>query len=312
MRHVVTVLFLALALVASPEAFAKAGKGGSFGSRGTRTYDRPMERSVAPPAPSQPSTAQPMYNPNTLGQQPMAAAAMPAAGGFFQRNPFMGGIMGGLVGAGIGSMLFGHSPAMAAASGASPVGSMLGTLFQFALIGGLIWLAVRFFRRRAEGVPAAGSMAPRREMLGQAGGGAQPRTEREFEPTDEDRQAFGEILVGVQKAWTEGNAVALSRLATPEIGSWLSEDLASDASRGLRNMVTDVELRKGDVLEAWREGEREYVTTVLTFAALDYVVRVDDDSLVEGSKTDPVETTEAWTFTRTRGGRWLLSAIERE
>ena len=337
MRHKLFAVLLTLlvALSMGADAWARAGKGSSMGSRGSRTYDRPIERTVTPPpatpaptrpgveqAPlSQPGAAQPMYNPGAVRQpgmaaQPMAPAAQPS---FFQRNPMMAGVLGGLVGAGIGSMLFGNSPALAAASDAAPGASFVGLLLQVALIGGLAWLAFRFFRRRSEQqpVPAGAPMGGhyQREapsaVPGNAGAAANMRrVEKEFEVSDDDQNAFTQLIAGVQKAWSDGNPVALRQYATPEVVGWIGEDLARDQSRGVRNVVEDVQLLKGDVTETWRDGELEYATAVISFSAKDYVVRLADNEVVEGDAVHAVETTEAWTFVRSAGGKWLLSAIE--
>lgn len=320
MRHKILSVFLCLlvALSLASESWAKAGRGSSLGSRGTRTYDRPMERTVTPPpAPTaqspavQPGAQQPMYNPGVVRQPGMAAAPMAAQQpGFFQRNPMMGGLLGGLVGVGIGSMLFGHSSALAAASDAAPGASMLGTLLQVALIGGLVWLGFRMFRRRQQVAGGHAPMQQREAAYGAAPGAAQPRVEKEFELTAADQQAFGETLLGVQKAWSDGNPVALRRFATPEVVGWMSEDLARDQSNGVRNVIEDVTLVRGDITETWREEKLEYATAVMTFAAKDYMVGLSDERVVEGDPRNPVETTEAWTFARSPGGSWMLSAIE--
>src|SRR5256885_11467171 len=84
-----------------------------------------------------PSTASPGRQAPQAVPAPAPAAPV-AGGGFFQRHPFMTGLMGGFIGAGLAGMLFGHS---AMAADASPTGSMLGLLLQLALIGGLGYLA---------------------------------------------------------------------------------------------------------------------------------------------------------------------------
>ncbi|MFL5251531.1 MAG: Tim44 domain-containing protein, partial [Rhodopila sp.] len=93
----------ALALALSPGlAEARAGDGGSFGSRGSMTYSappttrtapssaQPMQRSMTPNAP------QPGYN-NNGGFAP----------GYQQSrgSSFTSGLLGGLIGAGIGGLL---------------------------------------------------------------------------------------------------------------------------------------------------------------------------------------------------------------
>lgn len=322
-RISVIATFLALLAVfaASADAWARAGRSSSMGSRGERTYDRPIERSVTPPPAAQPSVtqpgaSQPMYNPGTMRPAAPLGSPMAAQPGFFQRNPFLTGMLGGLAGVGIGSMLFGHSPALAAASEAAPAAGLLGTLFQVALIGGLIWLAVRLFQRRRQTAAgmAGDDLAPasyqREAAPASAPMIASNRVAKEFEIGADDQNSFTTIIQGVQKAWSDGNPVALRALVTPEVAGWMAEDLARDQSRGMRNVMEDVTLLKGDIGESWREGDVEYVTAVITFSARDYMVSLKDGSVVEGDPHRPVEASEAWTFRRAQSGPWVLSAIE--
>ena len=296
MRSIAVAVFLALILALASPAFAKMGSGKSFGSRGSRTIDRPIERSITPPpAPVLPPAAQPSLPPPL----PMA----PAGG-----SSFLSGMAGGLLGAGLGSMLFGHSPGWAAASEAQPGASLLGLILQLAMIGGLIWLVRRWFRsmvsRPAPAIPVLAA-APRMTAL------AAPRLDKQFEPNDADKQAFAAILENVQAAWSAGDIAALRHLATPEVVAWLAEDLTANASRGIRNVVDRIELQKGEVIEAWRDGGTEYATAVLTFAARDFSVAASTGQVVEGDPQARQSSTEAWTFLRVPGGHWLLSAVER-
>lgn len=339
-----------LALTGAGDALAKAGSssksgGGSFGSRGSRTYDAPMERTLAPPpaqtrpagpppapltaprpgavdsAPLAPGaaagTAGAAMRPATPMGTPMAPAAQP---GFFQRNPMMAGIAGGLLGAGIGSMLFGHSPALAAASDAAPGASMLGLLLQLAVIGGLVWLVFRLFRagRAGAGVGQTGgnpymrAAMPGTHMEPAFGSApAQPRIEREFDPSGTDQDAFTEILLAVQQAWSDGDPARLRRYATPEVVAFLSEDLSRNAADGLANKVENVTLLKGDVSESWSENGFDYLTAILTFSCRDFMVSLDTGAVVKGDPRAEVVHTEAWTFVRNSGGgRWMLSAVQ--
>jgi len=304
MRSVIVSVILALALALSPAAFAKMGSGKSFGSRGSRTIERPIERTITPPP--APSIAPP---PSVL---PAPSLAQPMAQpGVSQGNPFMAGMAGGLLGAGIGSMLFGHQPAYAAASEASPFGSLIGLILQLALVGGVIWLGVRLFRGATQAGGTSRSPvidAPYRVIPAPAP--PQPRVDKQFEPSDADKQAFGAILIEVQKAWTDGDIGALRQLATPEIVSWLADDLSRNASQGVRNVVDQIGLQKGEVIEAWRDGQIEFATAVLTFSARDFTIG-GGGALVAGDPNVPTLSSEAWTFLRAPGGRWLLSAVER-
>ena len=191
--------------------------------------------------------------------------------------------------------------------------SLFGLLLQLAVFGGLIWLGVRLFRSLTQtnsGGPGPVIAPPYRVMNGPAA--PKPaRIEKLFEPTDADKTAFGTILAGIQQAWSAGDIQALRQLATPEVVSWLADDLSRDASQGVRNIVDQVALLKGDVIESWRDGDVDYATAVLTFTSRDYTVRTDSGAVVDGNAQGTVESTEAWTFLRVPGGRWLLSAVER-
>src|SRR5260221_6272663 len=151
-RTLAVALLCAWVALAPSLAEARAGSSGaatSQGSRGSRTHSNdgaaPVRRSLTPtPSPTQPSIA------------PRPSPLAPAyGGGFMQQHPFMSGLMGGFIGAGLAGMLFGHSAYAADGSG---FGSMLGMLLQFAVIGGLVWLAVAFFPRPG-GLATAGPRA---------------------------------------------------------------------------------------------------------------------------------------------------------
>ena len=125
-----------------------------------------------------------------------------------------------------------------------------------------------------------------------------------------DFAAFEQILKDTQAAWTAQNMAALQNLATPEMVSYFADDLAEQTSRGVRNSVTDVRLLKGDLSEAWSEpGGREYATVAMHFGMID-VTRNAAGHVVEGNPNQPTTATELWTFMRSSGGRWILSAIQ--
>jgi predicted lipid-binding transport protein (Tim44 family) len=298
---VVSCAFLALA---PSLAEAAAGNSRSMGSRGSQTYNpapgtAPVERSITPrTAPQQPQYV------------PRPAPVSPMGGGFFSQHPFMTGLMGGFIGAGLAGMLFGHS---AYAADASPTGSMLGLLLQIALIGGLVYLGYRLFRRRFEPNAASAGQATYYTAEPVAGGMAAGAGRAVAGPpvtiADADYAAFGDLLLGIQSAWSKGDLAGLKRFATPEMLSYFAEELSRNASQGLENRVEHVTLVKGDLLEAWQEDGLEYATAQMRWSALDYMVRVDG-SAVSGTPAQAVEHTEAWTFVRSRGGHWLLSAIQ--
>lgn len=299
------VAFLCAWIALAPSlAEARAGSSSSMGSRGSRTYSnngaQSMQRSLTP----QPAPAQPQFAP-----RPYASPYGYGYGGGFGGHPFMTGFFGGLLGAGLAGMLFGHS---AWAADGSPFGSMLGMLLQFALIGGLIWLAISFFRRRG-GYALAGGAGGYPRSLGAAVAPA-VRDPVEIPISDADFDAWSGLLVGIQESWSRGDLASMRRYVTPEMLSYFSEELSRNASQGVENHVEQVNLLKGDLQEAWREGDLEYATARLRWGALDYMVRPaqpgQHEVIVSGDPAHPIEATEVWTFVRSRGGHWLLSAIQ--
>jgi predicted lipid-binding transport protein (Tim44 family) len=77
----------------------------------------------------------------------------------------------------------------------------------------------------------------------------------------------------------------------------------------VRNEVSDVRLLQGDLAQAWNEGDRDYATVAMRFSMID-VTRDASGRIVDGSPSEHVTATELWTFVRSRGGRWILSAIQ--
>ena len=295
-------LFFCLSLALTPSlADARAGSSSSgggkssssgMGSRGSRTYENndaaPVTRSMTPSNPSATS--------------PMGGTPSPAYGGgsFFQRHPFMTGLAGGF----LGSMLFSHLGGL---------GTGLGFLLTLLIIGGVIFFLVRllFGSRLAT---AGGGPMPRSLGAAEAPAAARFRG-RDTTVGDADLNAFQSIHAAVQEAWSRGDLAQMRRVLTPEMLSYFSEELTRNSSQGVQNIVSDVHLLKGDVSEAWEEGDLEYATAFMRWSAIDYVVRLgrspgQPDYLVSGDPKTPTEAEEVWTFVRRHGGEWLLSAIQ--
>ena len=242
MRGILAAVLGAALILAPALAEARAGGGKSSGSRGSQTFQstpaKPIERSVTQPGavPGAQPGGGAINNAPRPGQPGMAQPGMAAAsrGGMFG-SPFMTGLMGGFLGAGLAGMIFGNSAHAMGAEG-SGAGGMIGMLLQFAMIGGLAYLGFALFRRftgaNRPAEAAAGADGNARAMPFGAGGGDAPAVEAGPEVTDEDRREFGETLVKIQKAWSEGDLAALKRLATPEMVSYFAEDRTDAESRG--------------------------------------------------------------------------------
>jgi predicted lipid-binding transport protein (Tim44 family) len=298
--------FLALALIAllalAPGlAFARAGDGASFGSRGMYTYVPPAGTSTAPYAAPLQRSLTPRQGPSYA--QPGFGGAQYGYGG---HSPFMSGLLGGLIGAGIGGLLFGHG----IFGGIHGFGGLFGFLIQIFL---LVWLA-RWVMRAFFGVTAfAGGGGLGRMGMGPTQGGGTPYARapasRPIQIGPNDYQAFEYLLKAVQAAWSAHDLNALRAIATPEMVSYFAEQMGEQTSRGVRNTVTDVHLEHGDLAEAWDEDGREYATVAMRFSMTD-VTRDQAGHVVDGSLAERITATEVWTFLRVPGGRWVLSAIQ--
>jgi len=62
--------------------------------------------------------------------------------------------------------------------------------------------------------------------------------------------------------------------------------------------------------EAWREGDAEYATVAMRYSLIDTYVDRASGRVTEGDPVHPIEVTELWTFRRSQGGAWMLSAIQ--
>lgn len=304
-RHSALLAAVAVAALSFAPSFAdaRAGSGSSMGSRGSRTYSAPpststapsaaapMERSLTPPS-------APYGNPGSAASTPYGA---PARSGF--GSSFGSGLLGGLVGVGLGGLLMGHG-----FFGGGGGFGFIGLLLQAALLFFVVrWLFRRFFSQTPSfaGMPRMGQ--PAAQAMG--GSGFSPPASPPVAIGPADYQAFDRTLHEVQAAWSAQNVQALQQVTTPEMISYFAEQLAQQASRGVRNTVTDVKLEKGDLSEAWAESGREYATVAMRFSALD-VTRDSTGRVVEGNLEVRSMATELWTFLRAPGGRWLLSAIQ--
>lgn len=297
--------------LAAAQADARAGRGGGFGSRGSRTWSQPAPTPTAP-QPAQPiqRSTTPQPAPGVNQGAPQAGMAQSARPGWFGNR---GGFFGGLVGAGLIGMLLGYG----LFGGLGGLGSILGLLLQVALVVILARFAIGWWQRRNQPAFAGASAPPlRREAAGPAytpaGGAAMPGTARGREQvpvTQADLDRFERTLGEVQRAYGARDLAALDRVATPEVVGFLAEELGQDERRGVINHIADVKLLQGDVAESWREGGSEYATVAMRFAMRDWTTDAAG-RVVEGDAERPTEATELWTFVREHSGAWLLAAIQ--
>jgi predicted lipid-binding transport protein (Tim44 family) len=125
----------------------------------------------------------------------------------------------------------------------------------------------------------------------------------------QELETFERLLGEIQTAYGRQDLSALRARLTPEMLSYFSDELSANASRGIENQISNIKLEQGDLSEAWREGEMEYATVAMRYSLVDKVVDRNTGRVVDGGDA-PVEATEVWTFVRSRGGNWLLGAIQ--
>jgi predicted lipid-binding transport protein (Tim44 family) len=295
------------------DAYARAGGGGSFGSRGSRSFSMPSATPTAPRvSPFDRGPGASTLNPGL--QRP----GFNRPGGFFGGG-FGRGFMGGLIGAGLLGLLFGHG----LFGGLGGIVSMLGLLLQIGLIVVLVSLAIGWFRRRQHPQPAYaggpyGAAPPPpdegpsyRTAPAPLGGGYNPTTTINIDKADYD--AFESRLSEIQDAYGRGDLTSLRRLTTPEMAENFAEELAANTRRGVVDKVSNAKLIQGDLSEAWQEPEADYATVAMRYSVLNPIVDQASGRLVSGSASVPEEVTEVWTFQRPRSGSaqdWQLSAIQ--
>jgi predicted lipid-binding transport protein (Tim44 family) len=297
--------FAALALALSPGlAEARAGSSGSFGSRGSMTYSAPPRTNTAP------NSAAPMERSMTPRTQPNTSPGFGAPAYQGQRSSgFVSGLMGGLIGAGIGGMLFGHGFMGGGLGGFGFLGLLL-QIFLVVMIGRFLyrWLV----NSRSPAVAGGPNIFARGGAPGpdaMAGGRGSSSGPPPLAISPGDYQQFEQLLKGVQAAWTAHDLNGLQAMATPEMTSYFADQLAEQVSRGVRNSVTEVNLVSGDLAQAWTEQGRDYATVAMKFSMID-ATRDGTGRVVDGSPAEHVTATEIWTFVRSSGGQWILSAIQ--
>jgi predicted lipid-binding transport protein (Tim44 family) len=307
-------LFSLMLLAGTDLAWARAGGGGSMGSRGSRSYSSPS-RSYSAPTPSAPS-ASPYARPTTPGPAPY----QPSPFGGFLRS-MGGGILGGL----LGGMLF---RSLGFAGGFGGFGGGGFGLFDLLLLGGIAFLIYSMVkRRRAQAVPAEGAYG--RTMV-EAPASAEFASEPPRASSEEDvarglshiRQmdagfdegAFRELVSDrffqIQAAWMRRDLDKLRPLLSEEMVQAFRGQIEEARAKRRINKLENISVRSVDITEAWQEQGNDFVTVRFLANLLDYTVDESTGTVVDGSDSVPVKFEEYWTWVRPVGPNpWRLAAI---
>jgi predicted lipid-binding transport protein (Tim44 family) len=315
-RRFTQILALA-ALVALAPAVVDAKMPSSIGSRGSRTFSAPPATSTAP------MTAAPIQRsitpPAATQQQPGFGAQRPGfapQGSSFGRG-LLGGLAGGLLGAGLFGLLSGHG----LFGGIEGFASFIGLLFQLALVALAARFAFAWWQNRRP-APAGAGPRPQANFFaggpgfapgGFGGGGAQRPQVSPLRLSPEDFPAFERLLSQIQEAYSREDSATLNRLATGEMVGYFNEELVANRQRGAVNRISNVKLLQGDLAEAWREGADEYASVAMRYALTDVMEDRASGRIVSGDPSQPTQSTEVWTFRRPAGSgpsSWVLSAVQ--
>jgi predicted lipid-binding transport protein (Tim44 family) len=299
---ILAALFFISVPILELDAHARAGGGRSFGSRGGGSYSRPS-RSYSQPSPS------PLYRPTMPQQQ----------GGGFLRN-----MAGGLVGGVLGGMLFRSLGFGAGGAGGGGIG-----LFEIILLAGIGYLIFRMIRKRRAETPSysgtksevnymqdrltpvsSGSQWVEEDKNDVAGGLAHIR---QMDPNfDEGRfsDAVMDIFFKIQGAWMHRDLTPVSGLLTDEMKRFFQDDIDTLIREKKINKLENIAVRNVEVVEAWQESGKDFITARIYANLLDYTTDDTTGAVIAGSTTDPVKFEEYWTFTRAVGNNsWKLSGI---
>jgi len=233
----------------------------------------------------------------------------------------MGGIMGGI----LGGMLF---RSLGFGGDLTGEGSGIG-LFEIFLIGALLYGIYWYIKRRRQAAIAGGNYQssfetaePYQASYGQV---YEPRQEeewdlekglsyiRQMDPSFNEKK-FQDLCMDhffkIQGAWANRDISGVRNLLTEEIYRIVQDDAEKLRSERKINRLENIAVRSVDIIEAWQESGRDFITIRFYANLLDYTIDETNGQVLSGNKTEPVKFEEYWTFTRPVGNNpWQLSAI---
>ena len=336
------VLVFGVACFLETNAWARAGGGGSSGSRGGRSYSAPSRPSS--PSPGRPSSPGPGYSAPGYGV-PGSAGAPPSSGGWFGRSPFLQGMAGGLAGGFLGNMLFGGHGYAGSGGGYGGYGGYPGGgyggrggigLMDIIVLGVIGYFIYRWWSRRRR-AQTAGTfystsgdvyrmdeppVPPMSPYYGSGQQNALPEYDevqagfqqlRQYDSTlDEESfiETAQDLFFRIQAGWMNRSLAGIENLFTPEMSRFFNDEFNGMKQKGTINRLENIAVRKVQPSEIWQEAGKDYITVLFTANLLDYTVDDKTGNVVAGDKMNPIKFEEFWTFTRDTGSRqWQLSAI---
>ena len=187
------------------------------------------------------------------------------------------GVMGGMMGGILGGMLF-RSLGFGGDLGAEGGGGI--GLFEILLIGALLFGVYWYIKRRRQ---AALANAYYQSSMGTAGPSYQPSYGQSYEQPREEERDLGKGLsyirqmdssfdekkfqdlcmdhfFKIQGAWTNRDMSGAKYLLTEEMLRIIQDDAEKLRSERKMNKLENIAVRSVDILEAWQESGRDYIT----------------------------------------------------
>lgn len=241
------------------------------------------------------------------------------------------GFLGGLAGGALGAMLFGGLFGMG--------GSGVGFLLPLLLLGGLGFVAYRFFVKRPSpnagdgsgpAPPNAGWQGGSNFGGGDFGQNAPPpippiRDEvnsvedglAQIRLTDPgfDEKYFLEVATDVffqvQAGWTRRDISSFGHLLGDLLASEYEKEFEQMRKEGVFSKLESIATRNVEIVAAGTENEKNFVTVRFAASLLDYKTDEKTNAVIEGSNTVPVKFVEDWTWARPlRTEEWKLEGIQ--
>ena len=299
---ILAAFVMLFAFVLQIDSYARVGGGGGMGSRGSRSF--------SPPGGSSP------YRPAAPSQSYAPRPYQPGGGSFFRS------MMGGMAGGFLGGMLF-RSMGFGGGWGGGMGGGGIG-LFEIILVVVILYGLYRFMKKRraaSETYYESNTYAPPVYEQQPAYGAPDQQSDvemglRYIRQMDAYFQegAFRDMCLDtffkIQGAWGNRDMAPVRGLLTDEMHSAIESDAAKLRADHRINKLDNIAVRSTDIVEAWQESGRDYITVRFYANLVDYTVDDKTGDVVAGSKTDPVKFEEYWTYTRQVGSNpWQLSAI---
>lgn len=320
-RFLAALFFLACFALASFPAEARVGGGRSSGFRGSRGFAPRTSQSQSGSFQTRPQGG---YGSTATGTSPgYANPAASGMGGLGGGGGMLRGLMTGIAGGFVGSMLF---RSLGFAGTGLPGGGGFGIL-EMLLLAGLVFLVFRLIAARrspafgADSFMASDSSFRRSSVPApeQAGGeGEAVQVLRRYDPSFELSRFKDERVddfVRMQNAWSSGDLSRVEPILAPELSESLQADLAGLKSQGRVNRLGSIALRGSELTEAWQEYGKEYATVRFRASLTDTVLDARTGAVLEGDPTEQVKFDECWTFSRSVDGPagenpWKLTAIQ--